>query len=252
MVDPQWAHLDFARDHGAVIYDYQLHRLFRISIAPDGSPKVEDQAQLSLAEHIRSPVVRRGTIVSNGYFSNETLVELTDGGKRIRTLSVDPPASAFRGRVSMLDAKYHLNRNRAAVSPDGRRLVLAYQSANRFDAFEGAQYLYSWRGPEEVKMQFSLQSSRNRLRWKADNQFAYVGVAASDNYIYGLFCGDCANRGELAHVIDVFSWSGLLQYRLNLDLGIETLAVDRNDTILYGSITEPHPAIGAWNLPKTP
>lgn len=194
------------------------------------------------------PVVLRDRFVSNGYFPRHTLT-VVDTLTRIQRHLVG-------GRLPVDDSlnnlvfRVRVNRNRAAVDPSHRRLVLAYQAINRLDIYDSVPALRgSIAGPRKVAMSFSRVDSRRgpAFTWTESNERAYVGVDASQDHIFALFCGKCGP--ELARIVHVFTWEGRFIREFVLDQGVLGIAVSPDGTTLFGATEEPFPAVVLWNLP---
>lgn len=250
MIDPFWAHQDFADKEAIIVYDYKTAIFFRIKLQDDGAPVILDQWRVPQLLDLQQPIVTQRNVISNGYFADQTIIKFDRLKDVVTAVSVEPPAFSYRG-IPPAEAKFKLNRNRAAVSPDGRRFVLAYQSANRFDLFIDGSYTNSWKGPREIAVRFTADPDERRIRWMPKNEYAYVAVVASRKYVYGLFCGPCASAKTLPRTVHVFYWSGQYVRTIELDHGTTRMAVSEDDAVLYGAIEEPFPAIAIWRIPQT-
>lgn len=194
------------------------------------------------------PVVLGGQFVSNGYFPQHTLT-VADTFGRIQ-------GHFAAGHVPADDSIDHpmlrvrMNRNRVAVDPSHTRLVLAYQAFNRFDIFDSVpKFRGTFAGPRTVVMSFKRINSKQgaAYAWADANERAYVGVDATKEHIFALFCGRCGN--DLPRIVHVFTWEGRFVHEIVLDQGISSIAVSPNGSDLFGATLEPFPAIAQWNLP---
>lgn len=143
-----------------------------------------------------------------------------------------------------------LNRSYLTARPDGERLALAYQWASRLDVFSAdGRRLGSIEGPRPTTAKYRV--SDNRFFWDPQGQMAYTGIQATSRYVYAMFCGcrEADDPDQRSQRVHVFQWNGDFVSEIVLDRRVTAFAVSPDDRILYGSITEPHPAVGEWKMP---
>lgn len=144
-------------------------------------------------------------------------------------------------------ARRLLNRTFMGSSPDGERFAIAYQFAPRVEIVSrNEEHLATAIGPREGHPSYRMQ--RDRFFWNDDNVSLYTGVAASDRHIYVLYCGCRFAAEQEMRAVHVFDWDGNFVKELAFDRPVNTIAVTRDDRLLYGAVDEPHPSIVEWRL----
>lgn len=246
--DPRWTHHHASDASLAWVYDYTLRRLALVRLDGSVRERLVRTLRLDQGPYLSEPVLLGDRFVSNGYFVSHTLTvadtqwsSLTHLAGESLTIATDADPM-FRTR---------LNRTRTAVDPAHSRLVLVFQSANRIDIFDSAlRHRGSISGPRDTRVALrTIETPRGpTTRWSDENELAYVGVDATNEFIFALFCGHCGARA-LPRRVHVFTWEGRFVSELNLDRSVETIAVSADGRTLYGSIDEPYPAIAAWRVP---
>ena len=82
---------------------------------------------------------------------------------------------------------------------------------------------------------------------------AYLDIAISKNYIFGLYTGKTEKQlresSEIANDIYVFNLEGNILLKIILDISIRGLAVDEESQKLYGITTDEDPGIAVFDLP---
>lgn len=108
----------------------------------------------------------------------------------------------------------------------------------------------SIRGPRPTTAKYRI-SSDDRFFWDPQGQMAYTGIQATSRYVYAMFCGcrEADDPDQRSQRVHVFRWNGDFVSEIQLDRRVTAFAVSPDDSFLYGSITEPHPAVGEWRLP---
>jgi hypothetical protein len=95
-----------------------------------------------------------------------------------------------------------------------------------------------------------MMSSDETLR------FGYIDVSVTSSRIYGLYSGRTrkgnpgrANFGQQVHVFD---WSGKLLDIIDMQSDLIAIAVEADDSTLYGVRHDPAPAVLSWSLDTEP
>lgn len=249
--EPRWIFRD-AMGRGVWVFDYQVARLIGYEVHGPNSGRTWADQTLSIGTLYREPLVREDRILTNGYFANHTLSEVTLDGNQIRHLVVSPPASGLD--IPNVMGRIHVNRNRLVQHPTDGRFALLYQSEPRVDLFTAdGVYESTGRAPVNANRSFRIEdhpTAGRRLVWAPDNEHSYVAAAASKDHIFGLFCGRCALRKESPREIHRFDWSGTFLGIILLDREISQLEVSEDGRYAWGATDAPHPLIGEWKLPE--
>lgn len=244
--DPAWMLPVDGAGAQAWVYDFQNRRFVRVSLdAPRGS-EVLEEVRLDAGYSLESPVWTERGIISNGLFPDFTLLLVDSTARPLARMSTRPPFDARR--ISHPTGRRFLNRNFMAVDPARRRLALAYQYESRLDFLTAEGIRYGTVTPPR-RTQARWRIAGDRFFWDEDNETAYVAAAASDRYVYALFCGCRDSEKRLPRQVHVFTWSGDLVAELALDREVLELTVAPDDSHLYGAIMEPVPVVGEWDLP---
>ena len=231
------------------IYDFSNRRMTLMDIRKPGRDAVRKEFRLGAKASILIPVWMGSHLVANGLYGDFTLLVMDDGGWPVARVGAAPP---FRPELTRIPGARQANRGFIAADPRGERMALAYQFASRVDFFgpEGARY-GTVQGPRAVTARYHIDGT-GRFRWKDDNEMAHWGMAATQRYVYTLFCGCKLLTGnESPALLHVYDWEGRFVAELALDRPIRSLAVSPDDAILYGGYEEPYPAVGEWRLPAS-
>lgn len=131
-----------------------------------------------------------------------------------------------------------------AVRPDRHRIVAAHVRASRVEIYDDrGELLTRVASPREVEVGFGPNGSLRR-----DLPYAYQDVAASNNYIYGLFSGMGGDAPYYAETVHVFSWDGHLAEILHLERPVTRLTVTPDDQRIIGVTDKPFPQLVLFEL----
>ena len=230
------------------IYDFTQRRFIGLDIT--GSTKTNNSLTLSLPEggSLLQPMIRRGTIISNGLFHDYSLIFVDNTGKPKGKSDLKAPFGP--PDVTSRVARRLLNVSTMAYAPTSRdKVVLAYQFKSELDILDLNTGLHTAvTGPRPTKASFSFNKAGN-FEWNADNQQAYLSVTADDNRIYALFSGRKDNdKVERVSILHVFDWNGAFLREYAFDRAIGTIAVSSSGTTIYGSVEEPWTAVAEYLL----
>lgn len=236
------------------IFDPQNQRLSWYEfIGPSLEPDLVRELPLHTNALIQEVSRTRDRLIASGLFGAEySLLEL-DTLAQLRARVWTPPAIG-PNEVQSPAFLRHLNANQLVVRPSGGKAALLYQEANHIVVIDFENRTYrALAGPRDTKVRF--EAPRGRYGFiRGEHEMAYVRAAATDRYIYGLFCA-CAfdpeiNARPLPRRVHVFDWNGRFIFELVLDRRVVSIAVAPEDSLLWGYMEEPVPLIGEWRLPS--
>ncbi|HLM66692.1 MAG TPA: BF3164 family lipoprotein [Longimicrobium sp.] len=231
------------------VYDFQNRRLSLLAASEDGALEIEQSRPFNVGESIEQPLRIGERYVANGLFPDFTLLVLDSTAQPVQRIEADPPFPART--MPHVVGRRLLNRSYLTAHPGGERLALAYQWASRLDFFSAdGSRLGSVHGPRPTAAKYSV-SGENRFFWDPEGQMAYTGIQATGRYVYAAFCGcrETDDRDQRSQRVHVFRWNGDFVSEIQLDRRMTAFAVSPDDAFLYGSVTEPHPAVAEWKLP---
>lgn len=230
------------------VYDFQNRRLSLLAASADGELAVERSRQFNVGESIEQPVRVGERFIANGLFNDYTLLVIDSAARPVQRIEADQPFPARTMPHAV--GRRLLNRSYLTAHPDGGRLALAYQWASRIDFFSAdGRRLGSVEGPRPTSAKYTV--SGTRFHWDPQGQMAYTGIHSTRRYVYVMFCGcrEADDRDQRSQRVHVFRWNGDFVSEIQLDRRVTAFAVSPDDAFLYAAITEPHPAVGEWELP---
>jgi hypothetical protein len=233
----------------AWVYDFQNRRLSLLAATPAGELSIERSRPFNVGESIEQPLRLGGRYVANGLFPDYTLLVLDSTATPLQRIEADQPFPART--IPHVVGRRLLNRSYLTGHPGGQRLALAYQWASRIDFFSAdGDRLGSVQGPRGTAAKYRV-SSDDRFFWDPQGQMAYTAIQSTARYVYAAFCGcrEADDPDQRSQRLHVFRWNGDFVSEIQLDRRVTAFAVSPDDAFLYGSITEPHPAVGEWKLP---
>ena len=90
------------------------------------------------------------------------------------------------------------------------------------------------------------------MRSDATLRFGYIDVAVTSSRIYGLYSGRTRNgnggNASFGWQVHVFDWSGKLIDVIDVEQDLIAIAVNADDSTLYGVSHDPTPAVLSWSL----
>ena len=112
-------------------------------------------------------------------------------------------------------------------------------------------------GPFNYIPKFTIANSSgssNKLIVGIAEPLAYLDIAISKNYIFGLYSDKTEKQlresNEIANDIYAFDLEGKIKCNFILDISIRGLAVDEESQKLYGITTDEDPGIAVFDLPN--
>lgn len=247
-IDPTWLMRRTGRE--LWVYDFATRRATLLDFADPVRPRVRAERTLNLGLSLRSVVFGDSLLVANGLFADFTLLVMDTLGQPIRRVAGRPPFGPADG-LSPVGQRL-TNVNMLQVSPDRRRLVVAYQFAPRLDIYSNDGTLQtSVLGPRPTRASFRTDPRTGRFHWNDDNESAYVDVETTASHIYALFQGrrDLIDPQPLPDRVHVFTWTGQFVRELVLEPPTLRIAISGDGTRLFGFVEDPHPQVAEWRLP---
>lgn len=234
------------------VYDFEQRRLVGIDISARAAPP--QVRAIGGAGTLLNPMIRDGAVISNGLFTDFSLVFLDSAGVPSGRSDLRVPFAP--PEVTNNTALRLLNVSIMAFAPTTRsRVVLAYQFKPELDILdlESGEH-FSVQGPISTTTSFRIDPESRRFFWNEDNQMAYSSVAADDSTIYALLSGvridEVAVDSLAARRVHVFDWSGQFLGELILDRESRKISVSADGQQLYASVESPWPAVGSYVLPR--
>jgi uncharacterized ubiquitin-like protein YukD len=107
---------------------------------------------------------------------------------------------------------------------------------------------------DHTKFDLVAEPSGYSVHWDLKSPYHFRDVVLSNEYIFALYGGyserEIQSNSIIAQTVYVFSLTGKLQAKLNLDTSIRSLAIDEELKELYGITTNSEPGIIKFELPK--
>jgi hypothetical protein len=247
--DPIVSGVDVINTQRVWLYDFQLRKLSLVD--PERPPRnaIVEERPLNLGVSLLQPRVVGDRVVSNGLFFDKTLV--TVDARTGRLLDSTILERAFpQERLQNRTGQRLTGVTKLVASPDGRRLVLAYQFANRLDFVDSAGRRYAQgSGPRRVTARFHVEG--DRFFWDEGTEMAYVGAAATQDWVFALFCGRCAVDSSYPSLIHVFTWGGVFVGELTVTPGVLEIAVSPSGrSLLAFAEMAAGPQVAEYALPR--
>lgn len=228
------------------VLDAQLQRVSRYDLAMGSQLSQERLPELGPAMAIAE--LPRGCITLRGIFGDLPLALVC--GSDVRLAGELPPSDTEAPPNILL----HAYQSHMQARPDRQRLVSATRQAGWIEIHDGqSNQIRRFVGPFGFEPAFNVASGASGLALRQTNElrFGYVGLAATQEWIYGLFSGRLwAAHGadaSKARSIHMFDWEGELVDILELPRDAVTIAVSE-DGMLYAIEYEPEPRILMYKL----
>jgi hypothetical protein len=182
-------------------------------------------------QQLAGVVVLDDEVFASTVTGTPALVQLDLAGAELRRFESEAP---FAPDTPGPDAA--LNRTLFAVHDSSGQAVLAFRYAPWIDLIDLAT--------SQVRPRhFAWDAAELREAPPASERPGYTDVVVTARYVYGLY----KRAGEdMAATVHRYTWDGLSVAELELGASLSAIAVPPGDTIIYGAIVEPVPAIGEW------
>ena len=134
------------------------------------------------------------------------------------------------------------------VRPDEERVFVAYMQTDLVEIYDGqGNLLHRMHGPDgffPVKNEREVAGGQRKVMSTAgETRDAYFYPVAFDDEIWTVYSGKAFDpQDHAAYLMDkvfVFDWNGRAQRLYRLDIPIYTLAIDRQQRIIYGVSEQP-------------
>jgi hypothetical protein len=107
---------------------------------------------------------------------------------------------------------------------------------------------------EQMKFDLVEEASGNSVYWDLSTPYQFRDIVLNEKNIIALYGGYSSKQiktdGIIAKTVYIYSLSGELKAKLNLDTSIRSLDVNEDMTKLYGISTDADPGIMEFDLPK--
>jgi len=197
------------------------------------------------------------------------------------SLLVSPAIMAYRGRLSVLDARGALIRTIGPTPPNPKRqfvplpvlqhayhaslayeptrqaLVVADFYTDRIEVYDvSGRTIGQISGPEHFPPVFEVEQVRGQFVKAStdETRHAYIDVITTPQYIFALYSGKFWPEELSWHgfYIHVFDWSGKLVRAFALPVPTAQIVLTPDGKALLGSVEEPEPALFYFPLPAFP
>jgi len=236
----------------ARVYDYENRRLSLLALEGPEAPRILEELRLESTAQLLHPYALAEGWISNGHLLEGSLVRFDAGGRPVERIRGAPPSEETPASLPVET----LQRNLAhlVVRPDRNRLALAYQHLDRLDLFDAAgRRLRTTRGPRPVATRFR-SDDRGHVGRPPGEPRAYLNVAATDAFLYLLYCGRCS-EDRLPDRVHVYDWEGRFVREIPLSPGtyfaLDVSPDGRRMLCVYEDETL-ELRLGLWTLPALP
>jgi hypothetical protein len=248
---PVWTMVDSDSAARVWIYDSGTRRFTLVGLDASDQVQILDNVMFNPQEFPRQPVFTDSGYITNGVFADFTLLITDTAANELARVTVDPPFTL--DEVPHPGGLRTINANRMAVRPGTNELALLYLHSPRIDFFTAAgAHRGTVRAPRNITTRFEIQGEG--FRWGRDDQTAFMSVFGTQRYVYGFFCG-CTipeqREGKVPSIVQIYRWNGDFVCEIALERPIIGLAVSADDSVLYGGVGDPEPAVVEWLLPES-
>jgi hypothetical protein len=223
------------------VWDVPLRRLTHVPLIPDSDAPLRETRQLRLADGVALTEPRwlgTDTIVSPGLAADTRLVLYDSTGQRIGGLGDGMPADPTQA--------FQATQAELALRPELPVFAVASRYVSRIA-------LVSSSGSESVTIEGPVSVNEDRPTVALDH-FAFLDVAGTREHVVALFSGrsrdDFGGRAVFGACLQVFDWQGVLKGAYRLDSDLIAIAVDRDESAVYGVRHDPVPAVVRFALPQ--
>lgn len=240
-----------------VLYDARLRRLTTIDLDQDFvNPRATPVRTRSLntGHTLTGPMrINASEIATPGFLPEGRLGVFDNSGRLTRYLGA---ALSTEPRVP-IEVSQHAYQSFATFRARLGRIAIVTRHADRLDIYsvsDGARV--EGDRPFIFEPVFAVQQGdRGPVMASGETlRFGYVGVAATDEFVFALFSGRTrkgfpgrANFGDKVHVFD---WNGRLLRVLKLPEDALSIAVSDGGDVIYTVHHEPLPGVSTYSLSK--
>ncbi len=140
--------------------------------------------------------------------------------------------------------------------PDRSRLAMGLRHASWIEIRDanGVLLARTELPSERFGPEFEVADTEKGPMMRSDEtlRFGYIDIAVTSGRIYGLYSGRtrAGNRGRanFGQQIHVFDWSGELIEVTDVERDLIAIAVDADDSLLYGVSHDPAPMVLSWSM----
>jgi hypothetical protein len=176
-------------------------------------------------------------ILSPGLFNTGRLGFFNAKGELIREAGPLPPGP----HITPVSVRQHAYQSSMAFNADRSKLVLATMHADRLEIFRSDGELVTIvTGPIGFEPIYEVASNIDGAPIMATDvelRFGYVGVDATDDYIYALYSGrvrgEYSGNASMGDQLHVFTWSGKPIHVFKLDRDASGIAVSTHGETLF-------------------
>ena len=249
-LSPSWIQPDTA-PRRFWVYDFNNRRLSLLDYHLPEKPVLVSDMSLNLGVSLRRVVVTDTGYIANGLFTDFTLLHMTLAGMPVQRIRGTLPFTIDDG-LSPVGLRL-TNVSELQLRPNHRDIALAYQFAPKLSFFSlsGASQI-EVEGPRPMHASFHTDAKTHRFFWNDDNESAYWGLEATDQFVYALYQGrrDFVKPQPRPDRIHVFTWAGEFVREIVLDTPVSAFVVSADDSRLFGYVEDPHAQIAEWRLPS--
>ena len=192
-----------------------------------------------------------GSMLSGGFFGEHRLAKLDSAGALVAMVGPPPAGDSLIPTT----VRQEIHQGIAVANPSHDRFVLGSSLVPRIEVFDTQGTLLTTAAvPIEWDLRAGDLYSLEHFMFTQDTRYAYMGVAASDPWFFGLFSGRTRRshprpeRPDFAENVHVFDWSGGFVGNIHLDAEVVSIAVDPEGKTLYVLENDPVPTVSAYLL----
>jgi len=197
------------------------------------------------------PILRIAPIAQNGYVG----VGLFDKGRY----------GIFDHFGNSITYKYDYPNDKINCNPIGKAIVyqgdfitnsdynkiLFYTAESEILEFFRTKNLKDFEKVKEIHFDYARYKPIEPVPVIEKSHFCFLRGCSTDKYVYLLYSGvDSKNvaNATKGKILLVFDWKGKAVMKYNLDLDVNTIAVDKDDRVLYATTDNPEGALVSFKL----
>ena len=192
------------------------------------------------------------TIVSSGTYGSNHFAVFAADGSFLNTAGPAPPGDEEMS--PLIRRRVYSSVLRA--SPNGKKIVAAYDRSDRLEIYEGTELRHVVRGPDFFEPAFTVRVSANGYVWpdysEDEYRYGYEDVTVTDHLIFALYSGKTLTESPTGEdngsYIIVFTWDGQPILVLQVGNGPQRIAVSEDGRDLYVAYWLPTPLIKRYSM----